>query len=55
MIDTPKKHGGKRPNAGRKHLYEEPTKPVSFAVPLSKIETFKKQGKKYLKKFEKKT
>lgn len=35
-IITMKKHGGKRLNAGRKPKYNEPTKTVSFRIPISK-------------------
>ncbi len=33
--------GGKRKNAGRKSLFSEPTKTVSFRCPFSKIEELK--------------
>ena len=36
-----KKQGGKRQNAGRKSAFNEPTKPVSFRCPLSKIDELK--------------
>lgn len=36
------KHGGKRKGAGRKPKYNEPTKVISFRVPLSKIDEIKK-------------
>ena len=32
-----KRQGGKRKNAGRKSVFNEPTKTVSFRCPLSKI------------------
>jgi len=35
------KHGGIRKNAGSKPKYDEPTKTVSFRVPISKIEEIK--------------
>jgi hypothetical protein len=35
------KHGGTRKNAGSKPKYNEPTKTVSFRVPISKIEEIK--------------
>jgi len=34
--------GGKREHSGRKSKFSEPTKTVSFRVPFSKIEEFKK-------------
>ena len=33
--------GGKRKNAGRKSAFNEPTKPVSFRCPLSRIDELK--------------
>ena len=33
--------GGKRKNAGRKSVFNEPTKTVSFRCPLSKIDELK--------------
>lgn len=52
--EQPKKdHGGKRSKSGRKLLYGEPTKMVSFAVPVSKIEEFKKDGYARLAKWVK--
>ena len=33
--------GGKRNNAGRKSVFSEPTKTVSFRCPLSKIDELK--------------
>lgn len=33
--------GGKRENAGRKGKFSEPTKPVAFKCPISKVEEFK--------------
>lgn len=38
-------------NAGRKPLYNEPTKTVGFKVPISKIEGFKKEVSEILKKY----
>ena len=38
------KAGGKRDNAGRKGKFNEPTKPVAFKCPKSKIDEFKKYG-----------
>lgn len=38
------KHGGKRSNAGRKPKYKEPTKTVSFRIPISFIDEFKKRA-----------
>lgn len=38
------KAGGKRENAGRKGKYSEPTKPVSFKCPISKVDEFKEYG-----------
>ena len=35
------KHGGKRTNAGAKPRYDEPTKTVSFRVPISHVEHVK--------------
>ena len=35
------KRGGKRPNSGAKPKYNEPTKTISFRVPVSKIEHVK--------------
>jgi len=35
------KHGGKRKNAGSKPKYAEPTKTISFRMPISKIEEIK--------------
>lgn len=36
-----KKQGGRRKNAGRKSVFNEKTKTVSFRCPLSKIEELK--------------
>jgi hypothetical protein len=36
-----KKCGGKRINSGAKLKYNEPTKTISFRVPISKIEEIK--------------
>lgn len=36
-----KKQGGKRKNAGRKSVFNEPTKTVSFRCPISKTEELK--------------
>jgi len=33
--------GGHRKNAGRKYKYGEPTKPVTFACPISKVKEIK--------------
>jgi hypothetical protein len=35
-------HGGKRKGSGRKPKYNEPTKVVSFRVPLSLVESITK-------------
>jgi hypothetical protein len=43
------KHGGKRQNSGAKPKYGEPTKMVSFRVPISKVEKVKKLVADYLK------
>ena len=45
--------GGKRENAGRKSLYNEPTKGVWFTVPISKVKEVKELVKNYLKQYEK--
>lgn len=42
------KHGGKRINSGRKRLYTEDTKTISFRVPKSKIDQIKQIVKKHL-------
>jgi hypothetical protein len=39
------KAGGKREGSGRKGRFSEPTKPVAFKCPVSKIEEFKEYGK----------
>lgn len=38
------KSGGKRQGSGRKGKFSEPTKPVSFKCPISKVEEFKEYG-----------
>jgi hypothetical protein len=38
------KAGGKREGSGRKPKFSEPTKPVAFKCPISKIEEFKEYG-----------
>jgi len=38
------KAGGKREGAGRKGKFSEPTKPVAFKCPISKVEEFKEYG-----------
>jgi hypothetical protein len=38
------KAGGKREGSGRKGRFSEPTKPVAFKCPISKIEEFKEYG-----------
>ena len=43
------KHGGKRENSGAKPKYGEPTKVVTFRIPVSKISTVKKLVSDYLK------
>jgi len=40
---TKKQHGCKRPNSGAKQKYGEPTKVVTFRIPLSKIPSVKKK------------
>jgi hypothetical protein len=50
--DKPK-HGGKRPNAGRKSQYKEETQTISFRVPKSLIEPITKYVKRALAKSEK--
>lgn len=47
------KHGGKRKNAGRKSQYNEPTKTVSFRLPLSLIAPITKYVKRALAKSKK--
>ena len=47
------KHGGKRPNAGRKSQYKEETKTISFRVPKSLIEPITKYVKRALAKSKK--
>jgi hypothetical protein len=42
------KPGGKRKGAGAPNKYNEKTKPVSFAVPISKIKEFKEHCKLFL-------
>ncbi len=44
--------GGLRKNAKRPLLYGEPTKQIATSVPLSKIDQFKKEAKKILKKWK---
>jgi hypothetical protein len=44
--------GGKRENAGRKSLYNEPTKGVWLTIPISKIKEVKQLVKNYLKQYE---
>ena len=41
MENKKKLRGGKRPNSGRKSHFDEPTKPVSFRCPISKIDELK--------------
>jgi hypothetical protein len=48
-----KKHGGKRPNAGRKSQYNEETQTISFRVPKSLIEPITKYVKRALAKSKK--
>ena len=43
--------GGKRKNAGRKSAFNEPTKPVSFRCPLSKVDELKLIVKSKLSKW----
>lgn len=38
---TKPKHGGKRPGAGAKLKYGEPTTTVAFRVPVSKVDDVK--------------
>ena len=38
------KAGGKRAGSGRKAKFSEPTKPVAFKCPISKVEEFKEYG-----------
>lgn len=47
------KHGGKRPNAGRKNKYNEPTKTIAFRLPISLIEPITKYVKCALAKSKK--
>lgn len=44
-----KKRGGSRPNSGAKPKYNEPTKTISFRVPLSHIEPLKEYVNNYLR------
>jgi hypothetical protein len=46
------KRGGKRKNAGRKKLYNEETKTVSFALPKSRIEEIKQHVKTKLSNYK---
>jgi hypothetical protein len=52
-MKTENKHGGKRPNAGRKSQYKEETKTISFRVPKSLIEPITKYVKRALAKSKK--
>ena len=36
--------GGKREGSGRKGKFSEPTKPVAFKCPISKVDEFKEYG-----------
>jgi hypothetical protein len=38
------KAGGKRQGSGRKPKFSEPTKPVAFKCPISKVNEFKGYG-----------
>ena len=38
------KAGGKRIGSGRKRKFDEPTKPVAFKCPISKVDEFKEYG-----------
>jgi len=57
LIENKKKRGGRRPNAGRKKLYGEPSKNLVIRCPvskfyelkeliMSKLEEWKKENKK---------
>lgn len=48
-----KKRGGSRKNSGAKPKYNEPTKTISFRVPLSHIDTLKEYVSNYLKALKK--
>ena len=47
-----KTHGGKREDSGRKLKYEEPTKMVTFRVPVSKEKEFRQLGNEILKQYK---
>jgi hypothetical protein len=49
---TKDKRGGKRPGSGPKPQYSEPTKSVSFKVPISKVDFIKKTVMKILGKYK---
>lgn len=38
------KAGGKREGSGRKGKFSEPTEPVAFKCPISKVDEFKEYG-----------
>jgi hypothetical protein len=50
-----KKHGGRRPNAGRKKLYGENSKTLSIRCPSSKFDELKKLVMSKLEEWKKKT
>jgi hypothetical protein len=51
-MQTKKKSGGTRLNAGPKFKYGEPTTPVLIRVPNSKIAIFRAKAKEILKVWE---
>ena len=50
MKDKPT-HGGHRKNSGAKPKYNEPTKTITFRVPVSKVPEIKQLISDYLKLF----
>jgi len=47
------KAGGKRVGSGRKGKFDEPTKPVAFKCPISKVGEFKEYGNAKLSEWSK--
>lgn len=48
---TKDNRGGKREGAGKPSYYNEPTKPVTFRLPISKIDEIKEKFNKILEKY----
>lgn len=49
---VPNPHGGKRKGCGRKSRFKEPTAPVTFRCPVSKLPKFKMSVNKILITYE---